>query len=1184
MSLDLKIKIDMGDAAPAVDKLDSGLQGVAASAAKAGAAGKAAGEEIADGMGSAAAGTKKTGDEFEGLANRQRSMLERIKGPWRDYSADINTAMTLLRQSKITTEEYGAELSRLQSIRDRLARNGMSPEFQRETEILTRINGPMREYEADLAALNALLEKGAVDMGTYERELEKVQQRASRGLGPVQGPVQQHATPGNHGEGAGEQIGGVLIKQFGTVGELIETVAKSGPLMFAGLAAGSVALTHELISQHDEWAKLQNSVLSYTEDGRTVNQVLEQQISMSRELHASLEATIELHSKLRDLTSELNLGSRRQAELAKEIGQAVVGTGGSAEQAQRLVQDLSLTLSTGVVHGRELNTVFKGFPEIADGITESTGKTRQELYALANTGQFSAAQLLSAFDKMAPRMEGRVKALNSTISGQMEHMYQDIKLGISNTINRVSDDAYDSAVGPNLPHAAEIRAQERFQKQKADVEKQIKQERERIEHISPLAATGGQLGISLGRLPKEQVEAADELRIRMREVGITIVDAFDAARSKAMLFSAELDQLKGSDDAKQIAIDVKRIYDAMYGADNKIQDQINLWHDLTDQVRIFTSVVSKLNPKSGILGGVADSFKFAGIPAEQLAQIRRESGLQLAQAKTADTDSQYGAGMVTYAQGINKARSELEALNRAHAAGVISGDAFRKQYDSIMTTLNSGALPSTIKLWEELHIPMQQFTLDAAAADTLLKNGTYTLQQYRIEMQKLAEAAGEGNQWKERQAVEDIIDGTAAQGRKRYGPNGQAVSWLNQAQGASEESAYKQTSDAAVVYAQRLREIAATQQDLGLGTSAVVALQDQAREQFDSAAQAVTRVSVSVAGYQEQLARLGASGLNPQQLESSIAQLDRERQIVAQFAQPAATYKRALEDIAGAQRDLSLTETQSSVLRRKAKDEYTAATEALQKQRGPLQEYEAALRKINEQLGDGYISQRRADDEMIKARIAYIQASDAGRTFSGAFEQSMLELKESTKDVGSSIAKLATDDIGKLTDSFVDAANGGQVSFSAMAESMLADLEKVLIKALAVQAITSLFGAFGGGGGGLSLTSLVPALGNLPGHAAGASWLVGGAGGSDTHLQAFMASAGERVTVTPGEYQHGLPGWPGGGGGGAAVTPQPIVNVINHVDKSVALAAIDSRQGSKTIVNQMRANSGAMRSYLGIRR
>jgi len=1176
MSIDLVVKIDTSQAVPAVDKLDDGLQGVATSATKAGAAGKAAGKDIADGMGTASSGTKKTGDEFEALANRQRSMLERIKAPWREYSADINSAMTLLRQGKITTEEYGTELARLQSKRDAFVRGSMTPELQREAAALERINAPMREYEANVAALNSLLQKGEIELGVYNRELERVQDKQSKGLGPVLGPVQQQAGGGGtEGErGIGAQIGGVLAGQLGPAGSIVNSVTEGGALMFAGITAGAIALGRELMNLSDGWSLLQNRVMRFTEDGHSANEILANQAVLSGELHASLESTVGLYTKFREVTYELNLGQARQAVLTKEIGEAVVGSGGSVEEATGLVQRLSLAFSSGAVQQRELRSVMKEFPEIATGFTEATGKSRQELLALASKGELASETLLGTFDNMSQKMGQRVGKLNRTWSEMFGHFADEAKIAFSDA----TEAAGKFLAGPVMAkQITDFETSYRLLQRQAEVERRISQERERVSRLAPVAEAGNALGINIGAFSSEQVNALDAVRIRMSEVGIVIADSFKDARSRATLYATKIDEIKDSKAAEEIAADAKRIYEAMYGADTAVRDQTRHWAELSDQVRLTAGVVDKLNFKSGILGGVGDAFKFGGLPPEQLAQMRRDAALQAADAKTAVDDHRYGASTVTYAQDLNKAKTELEALNRAHRDGVVTGEAFRTKYDSLMTTINDGLLPSMIKLREEINLPMRQFALDTAAANALLKDGTYTLQQYQIEMQKLADTAGQGASWKERQGIQDLLDG-------RQATVGKYLHGFNPAQESRIDAIDKSSGAPIDDYIKRLNDINAATAKLKLSTEVVATLQDQAREQFDSSAAAVTRATVAIAGYRERLAQLGAQhsqgALSDEQYQSSVAALDRERAILAEYAQPAANYKRALEDIAGAQKDLGLTEDSASVRRRKAKDDYNAATEALQKQKGPLQEYEAALRKINTAERDQEVSESKAETQREKARITYLQATEAGETFAGSFEIQIRQLNESTKEFGATFAKLAVDDIGKFSDALVDAANGGKISFSSLASSMLSDLEKIAARALEVKAITSLFGAIGGGSGGAEADAFSTATSWLPGFATGGSWTVGGSGSGDTQLQMFRATPGEQVTVTPASA------YVSGGAGGSqptARTAQPVIHIHNHIDPATTIAALDSRQGSKTVVNQMRANRGAVRSFLGIR-
>jgi predicted HTH domain antitoxin len=83
-----------------------------------------------------------------------------------------------------------------------------------------------------------------------------------------------------------------------------------------------------------------------------------------------------------------------------------------------------------------------------------------------------------------------------------------------------------------------------------------------------------------------------------------------------------------------------------------------------------------------------------------------------------------------YAASIGEAKRQLGELNAAHAAGAIKGEAYQKQLEGLLTTLNSGQLPSSIKIWHELHDGVDVFHRDLAALETMWKNGAVGEQEY----------------------------------------------------------------------------------------------------------------------------------------------------------------------------------------------------------------------------------------------------------------------------------------------------------------------------------------------------------------------------------------------------------------------------------------------------------------------
>lgn len=161
--------------------------------------------------------------------------------------------------------------------------------------------------------------------------------------------------------------------------------------------------------------------------------------------------------------------------------------------------------------------------------------------------------------------------------------------------------------------------------------------------------------------------------------------------------------------------------------------------------------------------------------------------------------------------------------------------------------------------------------------------------------------------------------------------------------------------------------------------------------------------------------------------------------------------------------------------------------------------------------------------------------------------------------------------LGDTLDAIVDFANGAEVSFSELARSVVADIEKMILKLLVFEGIKAALGGIGGADG------LIGAIGSalgFGGFAAGGSFTVpNSGGGTDSVPVAFRATPGERVTISP----------PGSSGGAERAAPQPVnVNAyLVHDAEAASIAAINTPAGTRAIIAAIAANPGAVRAAVG---
>ncbi|HEU4727690.1 MAG TPA: tape measure protein [Kofleriaceae bacterium] len=472
---------------------------------------------------------------------------------------------------------------------------------------------------------------------------------------------------------------------------------------------------------------------------------------------------------------------------------------------------------------------------------------------------------------------------------------------------------------------------------------------------------------------------------------------------------------------------------------------------------------------------------------------------------------------------INTAKTELQNLTAVYKSGAVNAEEYRQRYDALATTINDGRLPEVIKFYEAVNEPAKQFARDIAALNALFRSGTFDAARYNAEILNLKPPtlAGPGP-------------------RGRVGPRifgGQEVAISEAPGGQQPEIAGRPLAEQS-----RVRD---------------------ALEQISAYAKAPDL-------------KLFNEGL------------DRQFRIAGALEAPLQVYQQAIGDINDALGKQLITQQQAVDLTTRASRAYQSATDALNPNQAALERILGPAKQYSDQLqqlaqiyagGGGEITAQQYADAIDNVRAAYLSASDEGKTFTGALELDWIKLRQQADAFGATVANALVGDVDRLNSALVEAANGGQVAWSNLADSILQDLERIILKQLEIRAINAIIG---GGGGGGSFDFGKAALSALPGFATGGYGVVGGSGGTDSQLVAFRATPGEHVYVqTPYQYAAAQ-----GAGQSAASAQQPmvVVKVVNQVDKSVPLAAIDSPQGQRSVLNTIRANPGAVRSYSGIRR
>lgn len=1144
----------------------------------------------------------------------EQQMYEAITTPLRRYEQELEALASLLEKNEINLEQYDAALAKVQKraeaagaiapsqgpafdpTRAGLSENpiagpafdpnqagrGMTEELRRQEELLRRLNAPMQEYEQRLQDLDALLKRGAIDEETFNRELDKAAKNAGKGLGPVQGPVQQTVTAGGSG-GLEPQLGeGAVTRVTGAIGGIL---AAGGIVALGDQIEGLVTKWHDI---EDVAIRATNAVQRFSDANHSVSVVMDEQFALAERLHASYSQTVALYGRLAESADALKLSEGELQQLTSEFGEAVQISGKSIDAADGIMRRFAYGLAAGKIETREMRSIMREVPAIADLWTKSFGVTRDQLMLMVKDGRVSTEDLMRALLNGGQAIDQQFQKLRLT--------NQQIKEEWTET-EKILSQRYDVAFG--LGHAAQ---------QTVDALKKNQ------DALNLALGAGGQVG-DLAKIAQQQLG---------EETHAALANFFNDLTNLTGVFRPLGDAYrKWTGDTAAVRAEVTKLNEPVAAAKTEIETLSKAFS--TGQIDVdtfnkrYNELLTTINHGIGSQAfKILDPIRIAKAELDRLNN-EVEAGANITQAQYRKASEQLQTaihGGVTpedlkLNNPVLNAKDQLTDLNRAQKEGKITSEAYRREYDALMTTINDGRLPEVIKIWESIHLPIEQAQRDFAALSVLWRSGRLEVEQYTAELKKISDT--------HLSTDAAILEAGVAELNKRWDAGQLSLRGYDDELRRVTASYAELHKTASGITYQVLPNLHVSGGNVSGGTGIDILTPDLRKtiEQYQSPGHG------------------GSSDF----AEMSNAQLERANALANEFVAPAVKYEAKLKDINAALALNGITEDQATAARRRAKDTLNQENEALEAQKGPMEQYTSALKKLNDQLEAGDISQKQFAQGVDKARIAMLEATGAAQTFKGALEIDWLKAQQGADSLGASTAKIFEADIGKFNDNFITAITGGgqaaqqtrdqltklreefakgqisatdyasqqkklndqlreqtdvwaniSSSFSSFVDGMIQDIERLLIKWAEMQAVKGIVGLFSSGGGATGNVQGLADTGvglqdidyTLPGMATGGSFTVGGDGRTDTTHVAFRATRGEQVTVTtPGAYPHQPAPNPQAM---AAMMAPPVVQVHNHnyYDKSVGIASIQSPEGQTAVLNVMKANRGAIRSVLGV--
>lgn len=166
----------------------------------------------------------------------------------------------------------------------------------------------------------------------------------------------------------------------------------------------------------DEYTNLQNRLRLVTTGTENLSRVTKELLGIANQTRSDFTATGELYARLASTTKELGLSQQQLLNFTKQVNQAIVLSGASAQEAAGGLRQLAQGLASGTLRGDELNSVMENFPKVAQIIAEGMGKSIGEIRKLGAEGKITAQAIVEAFASASDQLDQEFGTTVPTLS------------------------------------------------------------------------------------------------------------------------------------------------------------------------------------------------------------------------------------------------------------------------------------------------------------------------------------------------------------------------------------------------------------------------------------------------------------------------------------------------------------------------------------------------------------------------------------------------------------------------------------------------------------------------------------------------------------------------------------------------------------------------------------------------
>lgn len=193
--------------------------------------------------------------------------------------------------------------------------------------------------------------------------------------------------------------------------------------MGGALAAIAVAFAaREVTAYADAWTLGANRLATAGIAADRVADTQARLAQMARETRTALEPTVDLYSRMRRATQDLEVADEAVARATEIVNKAFVAGGAAASEQAAAITQLGQALGSGVLQGDELRSLRENAPIVARAIAEEFNTTVAGLKALGAEGQLTSDRVFRAILRSGAEVDAQFARTEATVGASFENL------------------------------------------------------------------------------------------------------------------------------------------------------------------------------------------------------------------------------------------------------------------------------------------------------------------------------------------------------------------------------------------------------------------------------------------------------------------------------------------------------------------------------------------------------------------------------------------------------------------------------------------------------------------------------------------------------------------------------------------------------------------------------------------